>query len=217
LLPLFALLCWLPTRASAQAAVDANVGFGTAHSSAAGAGIESPLSNNAFGSCSVSAGDPLCQATPSLGGFFMNLGGDIMFTHHLGLGAEASFQPAKSDYGPLQYRQTFIDGNFLYEPFSNKRWALQLQGGLGAARTGFSFAENSCVGTAVCVNQVQPVGTATHFQVHAGAGVQVFVTEHFFIRPEFDLHYVPNLTDQFGSNAVPMFMVNFGYSSGRGQ
>jgi hypothetical protein len=43
------------------------------------------------------------------------------------------------------------------------------------------------------------VGTANHFQVHTGAGVSLFITDHVFIRPQFDVHYVPGFTGQFGS------------------
>jgi hypothetical protein len=66
----------------------------------------------------------------------------------------------------------------------------------------------------VCSNFNQPVGNANHFQVHVGLGVQVFLTEHLFIRPQFDLHYVPNLTQQFASNAVPEGTIWLGYSFG---
>jgi len=214
-LPLFALLAFGPMRSQAQTSVDAAIGFGTAYSSASGAGIDGPVSPNAFGACAVGSGDTLCQATPKLNGLFMNFNGDVMFNRHLGAGAGVSFQPSKSDYGPLQYRQTFIDGNLIYEPVGGKRWALHLLGGIGAARTGFSIAENQCVGTAVCVNQTLPVGAATHFQAHAGVGLQLFLTDHLFIQPQFDYHYVPNFTDQFGSNSVPMAMISIGYSSGR--
>jgi hypothetical protein len=69
---------------------------------------------------------------------------------------------------------------------------LQLQGGVGGARTGFTVSQTSCV----------------------GAGVSFFVTEHVFIRPQFDLHYVPGLTDVFGSNIVPEGTVWLGYSFG---
>ena len=54
--------------------------------------------------------------------------------------------------------------------------------------------------------------SAAIFQVHAGAGVQVYLTEHVFIRPQFDLHYVPNFTNQFGSSMAPGAMVWIGYA-----
>ena len=123
-------------------------------------------------------------------------------------------QPAKSDYVPLQYRQTFYDFNGIDAPVNEKRMQLQLQGGLGDARTGFSFAQNSCVGTAVCSDVSQPVGNVHHFQVDAGVDVQSFLTWHLLIRPQFDLHYVPNLTRQFGSNLVPQGTIWVGYNFG---
>jgi len=137
-----------------------------------------------------------------------------MLHQHFGIGAEVNLQPAKGDYGPLQFRETFYDFNGIYAPVNSKRVQLQLQGGIGGARTSFSITQNSCVGTAVCSTVSQPVGNASHFQVHAGIGLQLFVTEHVFIRPQFDLHYVPNLNQQFGSNTVPAATVWVGYSFG---
>ncbi len=205
---------FLISPASAQSSFDVNVGFGTAQVGSNGAGIDNASSSNAFGTCLLSSGDSFCQKTPGLGGFFLGLGGDVMLQKHFGVGAEVNLQPAKSDYGPLQYRQTFYDFNGIYAPVNEKRLALQLQGGIGGAKTGFSFAQNSCVGTAVCSNVSQPVGNSNHFQVHAGVGVQFFLTEHLFIRPQFDLHYVPGLTQQFGSNVVPEGTIWVGYNFG---
>ncbi len=214
-LPLLALPLCFTSFVSAQSSFDVNLGFGTARGGSNGSGIENASSpTNAFGSCSPSSGDAFCQKTTGLDGFFLGLGGDVMFKKHFGVGAEVNLQPAKSDYGPLQYRETFYDVNGIYAPINEKRVSLQLQGGIGAAKTGFSFSQNSCVGTAVCSNVSQPVGNATHFQVHTGVGVQFFLTQHLFIRPQFDLHYVPNLTQQFGSNVVPEGTIWVGYSFG---
>jgi len=208
---LFAALATMIPAAHAQSNLDIYVGLGTAHVKAADGGID----NQTFGSCTPGSGGPTCQSLPSLSGVFMGIGGDIMFTDKFGAGAQVAFTPAKSDYGPLQYRQTFIDVNGLYEPVRHKRAVIQLLGGIGTARTGFSFTQSGCVGTAVCTSQTQPVGSAGHFDVHLGVGVQVFVTEHIFVKPTFDYHYVPGLTDQFGGSNVPMFMFNVGYGTRR--
>jgi hypothetical protein len=151
----------------------------------------------------------------------MSIGGDAILWKNLGFGMEVSFQPAKSQfinfpgYGPLDYRQTFYDFNGVYEPVHSKRVSLQLQGGVGGAKTGFSITQSSCVGSA-CVSQAQPVVNSNHFQIHAGVGVSLFVTEHIFIRPQFDIHYVPNLTGQpgFGSDLVTAGTVWVGYNFG---
>ena len=70
------------------------------------------------------------------------------------------------------------------------------------------------MGTAVCTSQTQPVGSSNHFQIHAGVGVEIFLTDHIFVRPQFDLRYIPNFTDQFGSNVVAGGMMWLGYSLG---
>jgi hypothetical protein len=211
---LSALLFFVPL-AGAQSTFDVNVGFGSAHVASSGAGIDNLSSpTNAFGACSPGSGDAFCQKTPGLGGFFLGFGGSLMMQKHYGFGAEVNLQPAKSDYGPLQYRQTFYDVNGIYAPINEKRVQIQLQGGIGGAKTGFSFTQNGCVGTAVCSTQSQPVGNSNHFQIHAGLGVQFYLTQHVFIRPQFDYHYVPSLTDQFGSNSVPEGTIWLGYSFG---
>jgi hypothetical protein len=207
-------LLLFPVLAHAQSALDVNVNFGSAFASATGLGIDNLNSANALGACLPGSADAFCQATPKLGGFFLGFGGDIMFRQRLGMGAEVNFQPVHQDYGPLKSRQTFIDVNGIYEPLITKRAIVQLQAGLGDARTSFTIAQNACVGTAVCVNQVSPLGSANHFQLHFGAGLQIALTDRFFIRPQFDLHYVPNFTDQFGSDWVPEATVAVGYHFG---
>ena len=209
-----ALLLFGASLASAQTSFDVNIGFGSAWDSANGGGIDNAASLNAFGSCTVGSGDPNCQSLPKLNGFFLGFGGDLMFNKHLGAGFEASLQPSQESYGPLNSRQTFYDVNAIYAPVTTKRASLLLEGGIGGARTSFSLTQSGCVGTAVCSTSTEPVGAANHFQVHVGVGVQVFLTEHIFIKPEFDLHYVPGLTNQFGSNAVPEGMLWVGYSFG---
>jgi hypothetical protein len=207
-------LLFLPVLAHAQSALDVNVNFGGAHDSATGLGIDNLNSSNALGVCLPRSADTFCQATSGLSGFFLGFGGDIMFRPRLGMGAEVNFQPVHHDYGPLRSRQTFIDVNGIYQPIMTRRAIVQLQGGIGSAKTSFTISQNSCVGTAVCTKQVSSLGSANHFQLHFGAGVQIPLTDRFFIRPQFDLHYVPNLTDQFGSNWVPAATVAVGYHFG---
>ncbi len=201
------------TVASAQSALDVGIGFGAAWDKSNGAGIDNVLSPNALGSCTPGSGDTFCETTSSMNGFFMGFTGDIMLYKHFGVGGEVSFQPAQKNYGPLEARQTFYDFNGIYEPLATKKVRLQVQGGVGGARTGFSFSESSCVGSAVCTTEAQSIGSASHFQVHAGVGVQIALTEHLFIRPQFDYRYVPNLTQQYNSNSVPAAMVWFGYTT----
>lgn len=213
-LPGAALLLLGASFVHAQTTFDVNVGGGTAWDSANSGGIDNASSSNSFGSCTPGSGDSYCQSLPSLHGFFLGFGGDLMLYKHFGVGVEATLQPSRQTYGPLDSRQTFYDVNGIYAPFNVKRVSLQLQGGLGGARTSFAYTQRGCVGTAVCTTSTTAVGSANHFQVHAGVGVEVFLTSHIFIRPEFGFHYVPGFTSQFGSNYVPQGMVWVGYSFG---
>ncbi len=200
--------------ASAQTSFDVNLGFGTAWDSANSGGIDNASSLNPFGSCTPSSGDPNCQSLPKLDGFFLGFGGDLMLYKHFGVGFEANLQPSRETYGPLSSRQTFYDVNGIYAPIATKRASLQFLGGIGGARTSFAYTESGCVGTAVCTSTTEPVGNANHFQVHVGVAVNIFLTSHIFVKPEFDYHYVPGLTNQFGSDSVPEAMVWVGYSFG---
>ena len=224
-LPVLSLLLLCVPFASAQSSVDFMVGFGTAHDSANSNGLDNATLSQCSPINSISATTGgTCVSTPSLGGFFLGIGGDVLLYKHFGVGAEVAVQPAKSTFvqipgfGPLDYRQTFYDFNGIYAPVNTKRMTFEVQGGVGGAKTGFSITQSSCVGSA-CVNQAEPVVNSNHFQVHAGVGLSLFVTDHIFIRPEFDIHYVPNLTTQpgFGSNLVTAGMVWVGFNFGERQ
>jgi hypothetical protein len=212
-IPLLSLPFCVPF-ASAQSSVDFGLGFGTFHDKANGGGIDSASSANAYGACVPGASDPFCLANPNLGGFFLGIGGDVMLTKRYGFGAQVNVTPAHYNYGPLQYRQTFFAINGIYAPVSTKRAELTALGGIGLAHTSFIINQSGCVGTAVCSYSNLPVGTSNHFLVHGGVGVSIFVTEHVFIRPQFDIFYVPSFTDQFGSNAVPGGSIWLGYNFG---
>src|SRR5271155_2709735 len=88
-----ALLFLGSTLVNAQTSFDVNVGFGSAWDSANSGGIDNASSLNAFGSCTPGGGDVNCQSLPSLSGFFLGFGGDLMLYKHLGVGFETNLQP----------------------------------------------------------------------------------------------------------------------------
>ena len=63
-------------------------------------------------------------------------------------------------------------------------------------------------------NFSQYFASSNHFQVHGGVGVQIYPSEHLFIRPEFNIHYVHNL-NQFGRDSVVALQVWLGYTFGQ--
>jgi Outer membrane protein beta-barrel domain len=206
---------------SAQSSVNFMVGGGYAHDNASSS---SGLDSVGLGACSpvgsATSDGGTCSATSGLNNFFLGFDGDIMLFKHLGVGADVSFTPARSNYvnttyGELKFRQTFYDINAIFAPFASKHAALYLEGGIGAAHLGLAINQSTCVGSA-CTSAVSPVASSNHFQIHGAIGVSLYATEHFFIRPQFDMHYVPNFTTQpgFNSDFVPAFMVWVGYSFG---
>jgi len=216
-LPLLALPLLGTQFARGQAAVDINMGFGSLHDKANSGGFDSPASTNAFGACVPNSGDADCESLSAMSGFFLGFGGDVMFKQKFGAGFNASVQPSRENYGPFLSRETFYDVDGIYQPITQKRFALRFQGGIGAARTSLAVNESNCTGTTACGVSTLPVGNVSHFDVHFAAGVQIYVTEHVFIRPEFDLHYAPGLDNQFGSNLVPGGMIWIGYNIGHNQ
>ena len=217
---LFVLFCGIQL-ASAQSAFDLNVGVGAVQDKAASGQVDQNLNL-------CTTGDPYgpCVSTPALSGATIGVGGDLMLWKRFGIGAQVAFQPAKETYVNLNAsaaanglnslavtsRMTLFDVNGIFEPVKTKKVALKLEGGIGGANLKFYEAGSS---SSVLGSQSssQYISSANHFQVHGGVGVQIYVTDHIFIRPQFDVHYVRNLT-QFGSNLVTSETVWLGYSWG---
>jgi hypothetical protein len=219
-LPLLLVLFCCMQFASAQSSFDINVGFGAVQDKASSNGVDQNLQACALNSAG-------CTATPSLSSFMIGVGGDLMLWKKFGVGAEVNIQPGKQTYVDLsssaasvglstlslQSRVTLFDFNGIYEPVNTKKVALKLSGGIGGANIKFyesGSSSNSLVGSQ---NFSQLFGSSNHFQIHGGLGVQIYLTDHVFIRPQFDIHYVHNLT-QFGSNLVKEETVWIGYSWG---
>jgi hypothetical protein len=207
--------------ANAQSAFNLNVGVGAIQDKAAPGQVDQNLNP-----CTTGDIYGPCVSTPALSGATIGLGGDLMLWKKFGVGAEVAFQPAKQTFVNLNAsaaaagvnslsvtsRMTLIDVNGIFEPVNTKKVGVKLEGGIGDANLKFyeSASSSSVLGSQ---NSSQYFGSANHFQVHGGLGVEIYLTDHIFIRPQFDVHYVRNLT-QFGSNLVTSEMVWLGYNWG---
>jgi hypothetical protein len=224
-LPLFFLLLFCIQLADAQSQFDIAVGFGAVQDKASTNGIEGdPTSANFFNGCAVGS-TSTCTAPKSLSGFMIGFQGNLLLWKMFGLGAEVTVQPAKANYvtfpasainaggANLQSRATFFDFNGIMQPVKTKKAALQLEAGIGGANLKFYAAGSTTNAITGTQNFSQYFGSSNHFQVHAGAGVNIYVSGGFIIRPQFDIHYVPNLT-QYGRNLVTEETVWVGYSWG---
>jgi len=207
--------------ANAQSSFDLNMGFGAAQDKSLGS-----VDINTLNPCP--SGDTTCATTASLNNFMLGFGANLMLWNHFGVGGDVMVQPARQNYltfqqansatgqagDILQSRVTFYEFNGIYQPVSSKKALLQLIGGIGGANV--KFYEQVSQSSTVLGNSVQSqyAGSSNHFSVHGGLGVQIYVTDHVFIRPQFDVHYVTNFS-QFGRNIVTSEMVWIGYSLGR--
>lgn len=201
-LPIAFALCLGASFANAQTGLDVFAGVGTASDSSSHQSIDT------FGT-----GSPF--TTPSLAGTFGRFGADYMFKPWLGVGAETDFRFSQGAYAGLNYRPLFYDFNVIWMPTAHrfKRVVPELQAGIGGTR--LSFYENSsyCDAFAGCSSSNAFVESSNHFQTHLSAGIRFYATEHFFIRPQIDAHYVNNFF-QFGSNWVPEYGASIGWSFG---
>ena len=209
--------------ANAQSAFDFNMGFGAAQAKASSTQIDQALQP-----CTPNDINGPCVSSSSLNAFMLGFGGDLMLWKKLGVGAQVAIQPAQQTYVnlnasaasqglntfSLNTRLTLYDFDAIYEPVNNKKVGLKLKGGIGGANIKFYQAGSSSGSVIGNQNFSQYFVSTNHFQVTGSVGVQIYVTDHIFVRPEFAIHYVPNLTQQFGTNLVKQEMVWVGYSWG---
>jgi hypothetical protein len=212
--------------AAAQSRFDFNMGFGAIQDSASKQGLDENPVSGIFFACGFST-DPTCIKTSNLSGFDLGFGGNLMLWKHFGVGANVTLQPGQQTYAVFQQqvvstqtpgisiktRMTMYDFDGILEPVKTKKAALQFQGGIGGANLKFYEAESSTDALAGSSNVSQYFESSNHFQVHGGVGVQIYLTDHFYVRPQFDVHWVNNL-NQFGRSIVTQEMVWVGYTFG---
>ena len=228
-LPVLVLVLFCLPLASAQSTFDFNFGIGAAQDTGAKGGLDTGSAN--LGPCTSATASSYCQQPSSLSGVMIGVGGNLMLWKHFGVGVNGNIQAMKSDYAPLltsaqaaaqgmagvtetlQDRVTFYQFDAVYKPYATNKASFQIIGGVGGANTKF-YVKSSTSGSVLGNNNYsQYAQSANHFQVHAGAGLQYYISGNIFIRPEFDIHYVPNFI-QFGRNMATSEMVWIGYSFG---
>jgi hypothetical protein len=143
------------------------------------------------------------------GGTYPGFSGDVLFVHHLGVGAELYWKASQSDYANqgFNYRPVFYDINAVYSPKLANHTYLELVGGIGALSTRF-YTGTSC-GIYSCSNYQ----SSNHFDADFGAGIKFYPKGGFFIRPEGRLYLVNNNLE-FSSPRVTRYGVSVGYTFG---
>jgi hypothetical protein len=157
-----------------------------------------------------------CVGAPVIDGTFGVIGGDVMIKSHLGVNVEDSFRFAQASYVPTDFlnaRQSFYDFNAVYQPLArDSKIAPVIEGGIGGTKISIYYNQSLC---SLCGSQNSLVLSSNHFQVHGAVGLKMYLRSNIFIKPQVDLHYVPHLNQEYGSNFVPQYTVSIGYSFGR--
>lgn len=212
-IPILAVLLLLSVKGANAQGVSPYFGLGSAFDSSATQGgcpsgqIPDPIGfNQAAGTCTPVNG---------IGGVFGVFGADFMITPHIGVNGEYAFRFSQSNYMPaedLNVRPGFYDFNAVYQPSSgDKKIVPVLEAGFGGAK--ISYYETQSAGS--LFNQSEFFASTNHFQLHLAAGVKIYFKGDMFVKPQFDYHWVDNLTDQYGRSSVPEFTISIGYTFGR--
>jgi len=154
--------------------------------------------------------------TPRMGGLFSDFGAGFMFAKKYGAGADISWRDTQAAYAGLNYRPLFYNFDAIYQPVKTKRFAPELRLGLGGVRLGYSLSQTACNSFTGCTTANESVASSEHFQVHAELAARFYVTDHIFVRPAVEAHWVNDFF-QFGSNWVPQYSIGVGYSFGGGE
>ncbi|MGA9883970.1 MAG: hypothetical protein WBQ34_09655 [Candidatus Acidiferrales bacterium] len=181
--------------------VSGYIAGGTAIDSSAG-----PL--NTFGAGTI-------YQTPSMGGTFETIGGDFVFFHGLGIGAEKSDRRGKGAYAGLEYAPSFFDVNAVYRPWIfTRRIRPDFQAGYGRADLNLYLTPQICITLPQGCGASNAVTTSvSDSQIHLAWGVRVYPYRGLFVKPQMDLRHVPNnFSSYFGSSWITQYSVAIGYT-----
>jgi hypothetical protein len=155
-------------------------------------------------------------STPSLGGYFNTIGGDVMFFRHqsLGVGVEASFRNGNAPYAGLLYHPSFYDVNAIYHrPLFSSRLIAEFQGGGGRATVNLYYTPQFCQSYPEgCRSSTAAVTGENYTEWHGAAGIRYYVYKGVFVRPQFDIRKAGNFNNYFSSSWIPEVSVAIGYT-----
>jgi len=121
------------------------------------------------------------------GGLYPSFGGDLIFFHGFGIGAQVAFRAAQANYFGNTVRPILYDFNIVWEPVpSGARIRPDLALGIGADSLRVYQGFFNCGTFTGCTNYA----STNHFILHAALGVKVYVTDHIFLRPAVDYYNI---------------------------
>ncbi len=192
---LFCVFAFSAAVAGAQSRFDAYFGLGTVR-------MDSDVFNDSGSTAEI----------PGMDGIFGTFGGAVFLKPSFGIGGQVSVRFAQGEYGPYGYRPVFYDFNGIWTPLSDKRIVPEFQAGFGGVNLRF-YDPGSPYYDYYSGGYTTYAGSSNHLQLHAAAGLRIYVKERIFIRPQIDYHWVRNM-NEFSSNSVPAFSIAIGFTAG---
>jgi hypothetical protein len=130
-------------------------------------------------------------------GTFPVVSASFVTNKRYGIEGEVSWRAKQNLYEGFQnFRPIFWDINAIYAPKLGDRATLELLGGMGGESVRF-YGVSNC-GFAGCTNFV----SENHLLADVGAGLRLYATHNFFVRPEARFYFVRNNTDFSGARAI---------------
>lgn len=154
----------------------------------------------------MSANDP--TRLDLRGGLFPQVGGDIIFFHGLGFGADVAWRGSQSVTDNTVYRPLFYDFNLVWEPLGSAvNINPVLEAGIGAQSLRVYQGYYHCGTFSGCSNYF----SSNHFATHLGAALRIYITSHIFLAPTAQFYFIRNNTE-FGVGSTRMFGISLGYT-----
>ncbi|MGH9717656.1 MAG: hypothetical protein ACRD4R_13145 [Candidatus Acidiferrales bacterium] len=153
--------------------------------------------------------------TPRMGGFFETYGGDFVFFHGLGIGAEKTYRRDNGAYAGLEYAPSFFDVNAVYRPsIFTPRIKPEFQVGYGRAYLNLFLTPQLCITLPQgCSATNAKITSISDSELHFAWGVRIYPYRGLFVRPQMDLRRVPNnFSSYFGSSWIPQYSIGIGYT-----
>jgi hypothetical protein len=142
------------------------------------------------------------------GGAYPTFSANYLIKHHLGVNGEVSWRAHQNTYLGFQpFRPILFDFNGIWAPEIAHRVGAELMGGIGVADVRFYQPFFTCSAFSGCTNFT----TTKHFMGHFGAGIKLYVTENFFIRPEAHLYLIHN-NFEFSGPRAERLGISIGYT-----
>jgi hypothetical protein len=124
--------------------------------------------------------------------------GSFVTAKRIGVEGEFTWRAKQNFYDGFQpFRPIFWDINALYAPKLGNRATLELLGGIGSEDVRF-YGVTNCSTFTGCTNFV----SEKHLLGDLGAGLRLYATKNFFIRPEARFYFVRNNFDFSGARAM---------------